>query len=90
MNSELSTEFIRLFRQLPNRIQKTAKKNYRLWKQNPQHPGVEFKKLKTNTAVYSVRAGIGWRAVGVMKDSDTIVWFWIGSHADYDKLLNKL
>jgi len=90
MNSELSTEFIRLFRQLPNRIQKTAKKNYRLWKQNPQHPGVEFKKLKTNTAVYSVRAGIGWLAVGVMKDSDTIVWFWIGSHADYDKLLNKL
>jgi len=57
---------------------------------NPQHPSVEFKKLKTNTAVYSVRAGIGWRAVGVMKDSDTIVWFWIGSHADYDKLLNKL
>lgn len=90
MNSELSTEFIRLFRQLPNRIQKTAKKNYRLWKQNPQHPSVEFKKLKTNTAVYSVRAGIGWRAVGVMKDSDTIVWFWIGSHADYDKLLNEL
>ncbi|PPD38322.1 MAG: hypothetical protein CTY16_20385 [Methylobacter sp.] len=90
MNSELSTEFIRLFRQLPNRIQKTAKKNYRLWKQNPQHPGVEFKKLKTNAAIYSVRAGIGWRAVGVMKDSDTIVWFWIGSHADYDKLLNKL
>ena len=90
MNSELSTEFIRLFRQLPNRIQKTAKKNYRLWKQNPQHPIVEFKKLITNAAVYSVRAGIGWRALEVMKDRDTIVWFWIGSHADYDKLLNKL
>lgn len=35
MNSELTAEFIKLFRQLPNRIQKTAKKNYRLWKQNP-------------------------------------------------------
>ena len=90
MNSELTSEFIGLFRQLPNRIQKTAKKNYRLWKQNPLHPSVEFKKLKTDTAVYSVRAGIGWRALGVMKDSDTIVWFWIGSHADYDKLLKKL
>jgi hypothetical protein len=61
MNSELTTEFIKLFRQLPNRIQKTAKKNYQLWKQNPQHPSVEFKKLKTSSAVYSVRAGIGWR-----------------------------
>jgi hypothetical protein len=40
--------------------------------------------------VYSVRAGIGWRAVGVMKNSDTIVWFWIGSHSEYDKLLKSL
>jgi hypothetical protein len=90
MNSELTSDFIKLFRQLPNRIQKTAKKNYRLWKQNPQHPSVELKKLKTSSTVYSVRAGIGWRAVGVMKDSDTIVWFWIGSHAEYDKLLKNL
>ena len=89
MNSELTAEFIKLFRHLPNRIQKTAKKNYRLWKHNPQHPSVEFKKLKTSSAVYSVRAGIGWRAVGVMKDSNTMVWFWIGSHAEYDKLLKN-
>ncbi len=40
--------------------------------------------------VYSVRAGIGWRAVGVMKDADTIVWFWIGPHSEYDKLLKNL
>jgi hypothetical protein len=46
MNSELTAEFIKLFRQLPNRTQKTAKKNYRLWKQNPQHPSVEFKNSK--------------------------------------------
>lgn len=90
MNSELTVEFIALFRSLPSRIQKTAKKNYRLWKQNPQHPSLEFKKLKTHSAVYSVRAGIGWRAVGVMKDSHSMVWFWIGSHAEYDKLLKNL
>ncbi|MEI7838893.1 MAG: hypothetical protein WCJ11_00155 [Methylococcaceae bacterium] len=90
MNSELTLEFRKLFRDLPERIKKTARKNYRLWKQNPQHPSVEFKKLNTNSAVYSVRAGIGWRAVGVMKDSQTIVWFWIGSHAEYDKLLKNL
>jgi hypothetical protein len=29
---------------------------------------------------------MGYRALGVRRD-DTIVWFWIGSHADYDKLL---
>jgi hypothetical protein len=33
--------------------------------------------------------GLGWRAVGV-RDGDTMVWFWIGSHADYDRLLSEL
>lgn len=90
MRSELTDSFIKCFAKLPERVQQTARKNYRLWKQNPAHPGLEFKKLKTKEAVYSVRAGIGWRAVGVLKDSDTIVWFWIGSHSEYDKLLKKL
>lgn len=90
MKSEITFEFRKLFRDLPERIKKTARKNYRLWKQNPQHPSVEFKKLNTGSSVYSVRAGIGWRAVGVMKDNETVVWFWIGSHAEYDKLLKNL
>ncbi len=90
MKSELTSEFLERFRNLPERIKQTARKNYRLWKQNPRHPSVEFKKLNTSMPVYSVRAGIGWRAVGIMKDSDTIVWFWIGSHGEYDKLLKNL
>ena len=90
MNSELTTEFVRCFAELPERVKKTARKNYRLWKQNSSHPSLEFKKLNTKQSIYSVRVGIGWRAVGVMKDSETIVWFWIGSHSDYDKLLKNL
>jgi mRNA-degrading endonuclease RelE of RelBE toxin-antitoxin system len=90
MKSELTDEFINKFAKLPKNVQKTAQKNYQLWKQNPNHPRGEFKKLKTQQPIYSVRVGIGWRAVGVVKDSETIVWFWIGSHSDYDKLLNNL
>jgi hypothetical protein len=90
MKSEITEDFIALFRKLPERVRKTARKNYRLWKDNPQHPSLEFKKLKTSLPIYSVRAGIGWRAVGMMKDSDTMVWFWIGSHGEYDKLLKNL
>jgi len=33
---------------------------------------------------------MGWRAVGIKKDSQTIVWFWIGSHSEYDNLLKEL
>ena len=90
MKSELTSAFISCFAKLPERVKRTARKNYRLWRQNPSHPSLEFKKLITKQAVYSVRAGIGWCAVGVMKDSDTIVWFWIGSHSNYDKLIKKL
>jgi hypothetical protein len=90
MKSELTPEFLKCFRALPERGKQTARKNYRLWKENPRHPGLEFKKLNTPMLVYSVRAGIGWRAVGVLKDPDTMVWFWIGSHGEYDKLLKSL
>lgn len=90
MKSELTPEFLERFRKLPDRIKQTARKNYRLWKQYTRHPGVEFKKLNTSMPIYSVRAGIGWRAVGIMKDSETIVWFWIGSHREYEKLLKNL
>jgi len=39
--------------------------------------------------MYSVRVGKGWRALGLV-EGDTISWFWIGSHADYEKLLSQL
>lgn len=90
MRSELSDEFVRAFAKLPERVQKTARKNYKLWQQNPNHPSLEFKRLNTRNPVFSVRIGIGWRAVGVMKNPDTIVWFWVGSHSQYDKFLKGL
>jgi hypothetical protein len=32
---------------------------------------------------------MGYRAVGIV-EAEEIVWFWIGSHADYDKVLKRL
>ncbi|MDJ0730158.1 MAG: hypothetical protein QNJ33_09235 [Crocosphaera sp.] len=90
MKSELTDDFLQCFAKLPETVKQTARKNYKLWKENPTHPSLEFKRLNTREIVYSVRVGIGWRAVGVMKASDTIVWFWIGKHSEYDKLLKKL
>ena len=90
MKSELTEDFLALFRKLPPRIQRTARKNYQLWKKNPHHPSLEFKKLQAVNDLHSVRIGIGWRAIGTMKDKKTIVWFWVGSHSDYNQLLEKL
>lgn len=91
MNSELSHDFIEQFRSVPARIKRTARKNYKLWKDNPLHPSLEFKRVKGTKQTYSVRVGIGWRALGAMKeDQETIVWFWIGPHSEYDKLIKSL
>lgn len=48
--------------------------------------GLFFKQVDTKPPLYSVRIGLHYRALGVKQDN-TIVWVWIGSHAEYDKFL---
>ncbi|MBM4050237.1 MAG: hypothetical protein FJ279_34510 [Planctomycetes bacterium] len=89
MRSHLSGDFIARFRRLPSRIQRVARRNYKVWKENPWHPGLQFKLVGKRRLVYSVRVGIGWRAMGVKVDG-AIVWFWIGSHAEYERLVSEM
>lgn len=89
MRSHLTAGFRRLFAALPAEVQQRARHSYLLWKDNPAHPGVEFKRVHPRQPIYSVRAGIGWRALG-LRQGDTMIWFWIGSHAEYDGLLRRL
>lgn len=86
MKSQLADEFISYFRSLPEEVRAQARKNYRLWKENPYHPSLHFKRVHAYEPLYSVRIGLGWRALGLLED-DMITWFWIGSHADYDRLI---
>lgn len=89
MKSRRTHEFVTRFAKLPNPIKQLARKNYRLWKQNPLHPGLQFKRVQAVEGVYSVRVGLDWRVLGV-KDGETMTWFWIGPHAEYDRLLRTL
>ena len=89
MISRATERFWKAFASLPPHVQRKAREAYQLWQQNPHHPGLQFKQVHTREPIYSVRVGIGWRAVGVKSDN-TMVWFWIGSHAEYDQLLSKL
>lgn len=89
MNSYLTEDFLACFGRLPQNVKEKARKKYRLWRQNPNHPSLQFKRVHTREPIYSVRVGIGWRALGLQED-DAIYWFWIGTHAEYDRLLNQL
>ena len=86
MHSRTTREFWRLFSQLPFDVQRDAKRAYRLFRTNPAHPSLRFKKVEGEDAIYSARIGLDYRALAVMK-RDRIVWYWIGSHADYDRLV---
>jgi hypothetical protein len=89
MNSRTTRRFRELLVALPAHVRRQAQEAYRLFQGNPAHPGLHFKQVHPDPPIYSARVGIGYRAVGAL-DGDTIIWFWIGSHADYDKLLQQL
>ena len=87
MKSQLTADFLACFAKLPERVREQARKCYRMWRQNPLHPSLHFKRIHSQENLFAVRVGLGWRALGLL-EGDTITWFWIGSHADYDTLIN--
>jgi hypothetical protein len=89
MNSRTTRRFRELFAALPAHIQRQAREAYRLFRENSAHPGLHFKQVYPDPPIYSARVGISYRALGV-RDGNVMVWYWIGSHADYDKLLERL
>jgi hypothetical protein len=86
MESRTTRSFRAAFAALPGEIQEQARRAYRLFRNNPSHPSLRFKKLEQTENVYSVRVGLAYRALGVVEGS-SVIWFWIGSHADYDRLV---
>jgi hypothetical protein len=89
MNSRTTERFRKAFGELPSQVQRQAREAYKLFKQNPYHPSLRFKQIHPTKPIYSVRASLGYRALGVREHED-IIWFWIGSHSDYDKLISRL
>jgi hypothetical protein len=89
VRSRATPRFWAAYRELPPEIQDLARKAYRLFRENPAHPSLHFKKVHDRDPVYSARVSLGYRAVGLVEDED-ITWFWIGSHAAYDRLLGRL
>lgn len=84
MKHRASPDFWALLEALPESVQALARRNFDVLKEDPRHPSLHFKKIGRYR---SVRIGLKYRALGVEADGD-IVWFWIGTHSDYDKLLS--
>ncbi len=86
ITSRASKRFWRLLEALPEHVQNQARQTYLIWRDNPRHPSLHFKKLADSKTRKSVRIGLHYRAIGETTDYG-IRWVWIGSHADYDQLV---
>jgi hypothetical protein len=51
-----------MYADLPEQVQLRARKAYQLFRRNPTHPGLNFKKVDQEDNVYSARVGLGYRA----------------------------
>ena len=77
--------FWRHFERLPESVQRTARRNFRLLKANPNQPPLHFKKVGK---LWSIRVGLDYRALAV-KDGSDFIWFWVGKHDEYDRLIRS-
>jgi len=83
MTNQASPDFWAAYSKLPRDIRKLAQKNYVLFRSNPQHPSLRFKKIGNK---WSVRVGLKYRALAI-ETPEGLLWTWIGSHEDYDRLV---
>lgn len=83
VKNRASPAFWRCYHDLPEEVRRLADKCFGLLKDDPSHPSLHFKKAGR---YWSARVGLHYRAVAVEEKQD-LIWFWIGIHGEYDKLM---
>ena len=83
MKHHASPGFWIQYRALPDSVRELADRSLALLKSDPHHPSLHLKKVEK---YWSVRVGMHHRAIGV-EAPDGVLWFWIGTHAEYDKIV---
>ena len=88
MTHRATAGFWKRFDAQPDRVQALARKAFRQLQADPRYPSLHFKVLAAHEPpLWSVRIGRSYRARAVEEEDGTLYWFWIGSHADYDRVI---
>jgi hypothetical protein len=77
-------KFQPLYDALPPRVRAQADKSFALLKRDTKHPSLHFKRVHGD--LWSARVGRSYRALAIV-GGDGWQWLWIGTHADYDRLV---
>jgi hypothetical protein len=89
MKSSLTKAFRKKLNGLPASVQEQATKAYALWRSDPYHNSLQFKRVSQRQPIYSARVSLDYRVLGLL-EGDRIYWFWIGTHTEYKALLKHL
>ena len=87
--SRTTARFRKALKSLSPEIRQLAREAYKLFLSNPNHTSLDFKPVHPSKPIYSARVSLDVRAVGI-RDKADIVWFWIGFHNAYDRLVAEL
>jgi hypothetical protein len=89
VKSRATRRFWHLYAELPLNVQALAVKNYHLWRADPAHPSLRFRRLRDMEDFVTVRVGDHHRALGVLAPG-SVEWVWIGPHSEYDHMIRGL
>ncbi len=87
-------EFRKLFDALPKNTQELATAAFDLFVKNPSHPSLGHHELDDNkrgqhrNGSYAVHVSRRWCAIYVVVEGVNL-WYWIGSHEDYNNFTGK-
>lgn len=89
MISRIDDRFVRAYGRLPASVQRKVKRAYALFRDNPSHPSLEFKPIRSRAAqrLYSAKVDEQYRVLDTLADGQ-ILWFWVGPHTEYDRLVS--
>ena len=86
MISKATRKFWKLYKDLPTNLRVQAKATYKQFQKDPYYPSLHFKQVHSTKPIYSARISLDYRVIGVLQDNK-VVWFWIGPHDEYEKLI---
>ena len=89
MISHASERFWKSYQKLPFQLKSKAREVYVLGKKNSSHKILHFKQIHSDKQIFSVRITMNYRVLGVRND-EFMVWFWIGSQDDFNKMIAEL
>lgn len=89
MNSRTTERFRKALGALPQEIQEKAHEAYVTFSRDASHPSLRFKQVHPTRPIFSVRITRDYRALAIwnVDGDEALIWFWIGSHSEYDRLL---